>query len=271
MRSGIPLPTNWASAAGRAFTSVVNANGYARPHDPSRNGVAFVVATDFEHRAVASAVASCVEGRSGRSQPDVLNCGIGLSNQDGLAHIASYRCVVSTGFAAGLDPKLKHGAVSLPETVLGPTGTRIPVSRKLHERVYDVLSRHGPVSTDALVHTTRILRSPAAKRMMFESHRAGSADMESASIGSACADRDLPYLVLRVILDPAHAGIPLAVMPCEDQGLPPDARTVVRRLAGHPRDVPPFLALLRYVAASRRVLIRSVNRSLSALGDGDLP
>jgi len=235
--------------------------------DRASRGVAFVVATDYERRAIAAAIACQAVGRSVVTRAGVFNCGIGFTDPGAFDRMTDYECVVSTGFAAGLDPALTQGDLLIPETVLGPGGDRTGVSQEFHGRVRDALSGHFNVSTAALMQTSRLVMSPQAKKSLFESCGAGAADMESAGIAAACALCDVPYLVLRVVLDPAGANLPQAVIPRED-GLAPDAWTVARRLALRPQDLKPFLALLRYVTVSRKSLIRGVGRSLPALGGG---
>ena len=231
--------------------------------DPADGRIAFVVATDFERRFVQKGVA--VQRPAGKRQDRlaVVNCGIGCRDLAALERMANIRCVVSTGFAAGLDPELAQGTLLMPGVVIGPDGDKRHVCRHWHDRIGAVLKARWYVNTGPLVQVPDIVRTPPAKKALHRTSEANSADMESADLADLCTRLNWPFVVLRAVADPAHATIPRSVAAAAADGAAPEALPLARALVKTPADWWPFIALLRYVFMARRSLTGALGLSTS--------
>jgi adenosylhomocysteine nucleosidase len=173
---------------------------------------------------------------------------------------AGATALVSFGVAGGLDPALAAGALLLPEALISPDGTRYPTAREWRERVSAAVAQRHPVCGGALLTCREPLFSPADKASALRQTGAVAVDMEGAAIAEVAAQRGLPFLAVRSVLDAAGDTLPMALLAAID---PRGATSVVRLIAAvirAPREWPDLLRLgRRCVAASRPLL--SVARS----------
>jgi adenosylhomocysteine nucleosidase len=146
-------------------------------------------------------------------------------------------CLLSFGFAGGLDPSLVPGTLLLADTVVAGD-QRFVTDRAMTGRLQAVLP-------EAMVRTIAgsdvAVGSVAAKRALRDATAAAAVDMESHLVARAAAAAGLPFAVLRAIADPATRALP----PSAIAGISPDGRTnlvaVLRRLVGRPVDLGPLL------------------------------
>ncbi|MCC6469800.1 MAG: nucleoside phosphorylase [Alphaproteobacteria bacterium] len=155
--------------------------------------------------------------------------------------------LISLGLAGGLDPALRCGdlviasAVVVPAEIANRSNTETAWREKLAEAARGVLRCVvAPiVGLDAPVTTA------AAKAGLFAETSAVAVDMESHGVARAAADAGLPFLVLRVIADPADRAIPWSAM----AGMAPDGSVrpaaVIGRLMLRPWEVPAIVRLAR--------------------------
>jgi len=124
--------------------------------------------------------------------------------------------LLSWGYAAALDDRLKAGCLLLPERIVSANGAVHPVSAEWHRRLYQALETKYSVRTDALVESDAIVKTPAEKRALAERTQAAATDMESAAHARAAQEHRLPFLALRAIIDTASTDIPANVLKALD-------------------------------------------------------
>jgi len=124
--------------------------------------------------------------------------------------------LLSWGYAAALDDRLKAGCLLLPERIVSANGAIHPVSAEWHRRLYQALETKHPVRTDALVESDAIVKTPAEKRALAERTQAAATDMESAAHARVAQEHRLPFLALRAIIDTASTCIPQNIMQALD-------------------------------------------------------
>jgi adenosylhomocysteine nucleosidase len=124
--------------------------------------------------------------------------------------------LLSWGYAAALDERLKAGCLLLPERIVSANGAIHPVSAEWHRRLYQALEIKHPVRTDALVESDAIIKTPAEKRALAQRTRAAATDMESAAHARVAQEHRLPFLALRAIIDTASTDIPANVLKALD-------------------------------------------------------
>ncbi len=218
--------------------------------------------------AEAEIIQRAAAGLAGADRPRVFCAGPGASVAPAAVadHARAVRdgAVLAIGLGGGLDPALGVGAVVVADAVVAPGGERLPVDRDWAARTVSILGGEA-ASTDAAVRRSAVAgsdrpaRTVAAKRRLRTATGAAVVDMESHVLAAAAAGAGLPFLDVRVVLDPAGRAIPSAALAgmAADGGTRPGA--VLARLLLRPWQIPGLLALAREnataLAALRRVAL----------------
>ena len=165
------------------------------------------------------------------------------------ARLAPASLVVSAGICGALSPGLAEGDLVVPETVLGPEGTRYPTAEVAG------LARAGTLLTVAEVVATR-----AAKARLWVETAALACDMESAPILEWARARGVPAVVIRGVSDTADRGVPedLAVV-VEPDGRIRTARAV-RAVLARPRLIADAMTLRSGTNAALKAVARALGQ-----------
>lgn len=119
--------------------------------------------------------------------------------------------LVSFGVCGGLDPALRSGAVVLADGIVLHGGETLATDAAWRARVKALLGQLTPIE-GRLASVDTVLATSAAKDALHRATNALAVDMESAAIGRVARDRGLPFLVVRVVADPADRAIPEAAL-----------------------------------------------------------
>jgi adenosylhomocysteine nucleosidase len=130
---------------------------------------------------------------------------------------AGARAILGWGFAGGLDPQLRCGAVLLPAEVLNTVGARIAVSEPWRDGVKKALGAEHPPIAGALLTSPTAIATSAEKARLFATSSAGAVDMESFIVAQNAQQHALPFVCLRVIIDTAADELPAAIRRAADQ------------------------------------------------------
>jgi adenosylhomocysteine nucleosidase len=145
---------------------------------------------------------------------------------------APYAFIVSFGLAGGLDPELSPGDFVLPETVVAG-----PARVQTHARSLPLLREAldgAAVFGGALAGADAPIMTLRDKASLRAATGAAAVDMESHIAGEFAARRGLPFLVMRVVSDPATRALPpLAAKAVTPEG-GVDLGLVMRELARQP-------------------------------------
>lgn len=167
---------------------------------------------------------------------------------------AGASALLSWGTAAGLMPDLRAGAVALPRAVIDVDGRHYTVDAAWHGRMLQRLSDPVAPITAPLAACGEMLRGPDDKRALHHRTAAAVADMESGAVAQVAAEAALPFLVLRVVLDPAAGVLPACI-----RAGPQGELALLKLLlaaAMRPGDWPPLLRLAGWYGQARRTLQR---------------
>lgn len=161
--------------------------------------------------------------------------------------------LLSIGIAGGLDAALRPGRVVLPDIVLDAGGAERRVSAEWHAAVVQDLPTPaiGPLYAAAEPACT-----VAEKAALRASTGALAIDIESAAVAAAATEANLPFLVLRIIADPADRAIPQAALVGIDANGNRRPLAVLMRLLSRPGDLPALIGLARDSKAALRQLRR---------------
>jgi nucleoside phosphorylase len=239
--------------------------------------MALVVVTAFrlETRAVLAALAQaervrpaarpCWRGRAGAGDVVVVEGGVGPDGARAAvgALPPETTLVVSTGFAGALAPELAPGDVILASEVVWEEGSRV----RRHTTSPALLDAVAGALTDALgaPRIGGVLSSPvvvagvAGKRAAFDRHGALAVEMEAAVLAEAAEVRSVPFVALRIVLDPADLSL---------EALPPNLEQswmARARLATTPTVWPLLGTLRRHAATAGTELTRTLRAALPVL------
>jgi len=162
------------------------------------------------------------------------------------------RGIVSTGYAGGLREGYKLGDILVPTEVRSTPplpAVRFRPDPRLRDAVLEA-ARSGPwqVHTSPMITTNRVISSSDEKGRLGREYDAGSVEMESAVIAELAANRSVPFVAVRVVLDEASFSLPEHLEALRWWRRRQFGK-LVRFVAFHPG---PFLELLRLRQRSRK-------------------
>jgi len=171
--------------------------------------------------------------------------------------------LLSFGFAGGLDPALRPGAIVVGAGVVAADGTMSATDDALAQHLCAALdSLQCAWSAGLVVGVDQVLATAAAKREVATHTRAVIVDMESRAV----ARTGLPFAILRVVIDPAERAIPPSVL----GALTPHGRlnplALIGSLLRQPSEIGALRALARDNSAARAGLHRAALALREALG-----
>jgi len=188
-------------------------------------------------------------------QRRVCVCGMGAER----AEVAAQQLIqqgatalLSWGTAGGLEPQLRPGDLVMPKEVITSDNKSYLIDSNWHA---DIASQIKLTIHDGkLIHSEKIISSPLDKKNMFADYRVIATDMESAGVAKAAAAAGIPFLVIRVIVDPAEQVLPSALI----GALKDDGRVLHRKLIinlmKQPRQILEMLQLARHFAAAQKTM-----------------
>jgi adenosylhomocysteine nucleosidase len=149
------------------------------------------------------------QGRYRDREVVVIESGPGPARAAKAAHalIDAYRprLVIASGFAGGLDPRLRRYDLIAADSVVDAEGREITLDPPaLAPWLTEVPNLHR----GRLMTFDRIVRLREEKRQLGERHQALAVDMESFAVAEICRDRAVPLLVVRAISDAANDELP---------------------------------------------------------------
>ena len=227
--------------------------------------VLILVALDVELRPVAHALGKKAHGRAVRSRiggSEIVAAAAGIGAEGGrLLAEERPRLVVSCGFSGGLDGALRTGDVVLATSVRDAAGETLAPQEDLLRKASAALQGTS-FHPGGIVCAARVAATPAEKRAL--AHPGDLAvDMESFPIARAAKEAAVPWLALRVILDPLETSLPPFTREPHSSYLGPALRHV---LSG-PRAAVDLLGLAaraRRASAALHEVIRRIAPALTA-------
>jgi adenosylhomocysteine nucleosidase len=172
--------------------------------------------------------------------------------------------LVSFGICGGLDPALASGALIVPGAIRTENQERRPVAGRWHRALVAGLGVAGiSAATGDLLGAASIADTPARKAALFAATSAIGVDLESHLVAVAAGEAGLPFVVVRVVADPAGHPLPPAVLVGLDHQGRPALGAVLASLARAPGQI---TDLIRVGADTRRALaaLRRAAHALSA-------
>lgn len=164
--------------------------------------------------------------------------------------------LLSWGCAGGLDPSLAAGALVLPTRIRASDGTLYEADGEWQRRLIGQLAGVMQAHIGDLIDSSAPVAGSDAKQRLFRATGAAVVDMESAAIAQVAAERRLPFLVIRAVLDSADHPLPRTALVALDAAGGLRAGAVLRSLLGRPSDLPELLRLWSALRVAQATLAR---------------
>ncbi|MCP5245984.1 MAG: phosphorylase [Burkholderiales bacterium] len=119
--------------------------------------------------------------------------------------------LISFGVAAALEDKLTPGDLILPKTI-HKTDMHFPVTHEWRDRIIAKLAPGLRISGGALSDSAIALTSAQDKLKLGQLTGACAADMETAAIAEFAAQKEIPFIAVRAIVDPVAFSPPTALI-----------------------------------------------------------
>ena len=154
--------------------------------------------------------------------------------------------VVIVGVAGGLSPALETGRLLAATVVMEDGVPGPPPDAAWRERAV----RHAEALPATFISSRELLctaRSKAEAYARLPRGVAASVDLESATFARAAAERHVPYLALRAVIDAAGETLPLDFNAMRNAGGAIDRRRVALRAVTRPSLIAPLFRMRRRV------------------------
>ncbi len=217
--------------------------------------------------SVVRGPATLWSGSSTLGEIAVLLTGIGAERADAGLRFALERMVpsvvLSTGCAGALDASLATGDLVVADAIVDPSGERFATSERWSRRYLAAAERARVRGRSGrMLSSFEVLLGPESKRAERARSGALAVEMEGAALARRAFAAGLEIAAARVILDPADASIPPAVLDASDSlGRPRPLRLAgaMLRAPGLVRD----LASLGWMTSTCRRVLVDVHARLS--------
>jgi adenosylhomocysteine nucleosidase len=219
-----------------------------------------LVALEQELRVVAKAMGAQVRQGAARGR---LNGGAAVAIAVGLGggarkHVEAEkpRAVLSCGFSGALTSALSAGDLVLSSSVRDETGEILPASESLRKASRTAFEGLRFVEGE-LVCATRVAATPAEKQALAGGSGL-AVDLESWAAASAAREAGIPWIGLRVILDPLESELPAFTREAHQSYVAPALRHALRG--------PRAVASLARLASQARTASLALEQALKRIG-----
>lgn len=134
--------------------------------------------------------------------------------------------LMSWGCAAALSTLLKSGDLVLPDSLIDVDDKVMLVDQAWHDYAKSFLMSFTNVKVGKLTESTTIISSSREKQQLELITGSIALDMESIAIAKVAEKKGLPFLAIRVIVDPVNMDLPRAV----SYALSPDGYIILHKL-----------------------------------------
>ena len=198
--------------------------------------VLIVIPTAAERQAFVRGCREHPDGRRLLEAATIVQTGIAISDLAGNLNesvVAGASGLVSLGTAGAIAPNIDTGTLLLPAQVRWVNGAKAKVDAEWHAQTSASLQREFSVVTKDILHSEEVVQSDA-KHSLFEQTGAIGVDMESGVLARLAQTADIPFLIVRTVLDPADQGVPSTASSSVDRQGNLDAVALTRNLVTQP-------------------------------------
>ncbi|RJS93969.1 purine phosphorylase [Salinisphaera sp. Q1T1-3] len=229
---------------------------------PAPDRIAFIAALPGEARALARLPALGSAYRLDGSR--VILGGMGPTRAEAAARRAideGATGLVSWGVAAALSPAAAPGDLLLAGSIIDADGQRHCVDPAWRAAIASRVPPGLNAASVDIAETPVVLADARAKAALYSATGAIGCDMESGAIARVAAERGVPFLAVRAVLDDANMVLPSAARAAMDESGHLQPLALTRAMIGRPRRLHAELRGLKHLA----VAFRAARTTLAAL------
>jgi nucleoside phosphorylase len=119
--------------------------------------------------------------------------------------------LISWGCAAALGASLKPGDLILADKLIDAENNEMAINADWHSYANHLLAKFVIVTPGCLGESVSIVSTSTDKKQLHFLTGAVALDMESIAIAKVAKQYTLPFLAIRVIVDPVEMNLPLAI------------------------------------------------------------
>ncbi len=173
--------------------------------------------------------------------------------------------LLAVGSAGGLSPELGPADLIMARQVISTDGSRREAQEASDSAARAAGARLGTVVTaDDLVLTSDEKRR--VRESFVPSEDLGVLDLESAYFVAAAEEAEVPWVVIRAVLDTASETLPGFLHDCSGPGGEIQRPAILRHAARHPRVIPDLLRMRSRIDLCGRALAEAVAGYLAVSG-----
>jgi len=177
--------------------------------------------------------------------------------------------LISWGCAAALGASLKPGDLILADKLIDAENNELAINADWHSYVQSILANFVVVTGGCLVESVSIVSTSTDKKQLHSLTGAVALDMESIAIAKVAKQYTLPFLAIRVIVDPVEMNLPLAINHSLNDGGEIVLKKLLAFLFLHPAELPGLIKLGLNFNAAKKTL-KSVAKQLDRLTNSSI-
>ena len=174
--------------------------------------------------------------------------------------------LMSWGCAAALSASLKPGDLILADKLIDAGNVEMAINADWYSYAKNRLAKFVVVHGGCLAESINIVSSSTDKKQLHSITGAVALDMESIAIAKVARQHTIPFLAIRVIVDPVNMNLPLAI----NHSLNDRGEIVLGKLLLflflHPAELPGLIKLGLHFNAAKKTL-KSVAKHLDTVTD----
>ena len=160
--------------------------------------------------------------------------------------------LISWGCAAALGASLKPGDLILADTLIDAENNGMAINADWHSDANHLLAKFVVVTPGSLAESVSIVSTSTDKKYLHSLTGAVALDMESIAIAKVAKQYTLPFLAIRVIVDPVEMNLPLAINHSLNDRGEVELKKLLAFLFLHPAELPGLIKLgLNFNAAKK--------------------
>ena len=172
--------------------------------------------------------------------------------------------LISWGCAAALGASLKPGDLILADKLIDAEHSEVDINADWHSYSHSILSKFIDVTCGCLAESISIVSASTDKKQLHSLTGAVALDMESIAIAKVARQYTLPFLAIRVIVDPVEMNLPLAINHSLNNRGEIELKKLLVFLFLHPAELPGLIKLGLNFNAAKKTL-KSVAKHLDRL------
>ena len=162
--------------------------------------------------------------------------------------------LVSWGTAGGLSDDLRSGDLLLPGFVQLENNQKYQTDLNWRQRLVGKISSDLKPHEGLLFETNEVITSAEQKSQLHKKTSAIAVDMESGSVAKIADQNNLPFLIIRSVVDTSDETIPMSAINSIDEFGQTKPTALTASLIKNPCDIPKLIKLGKHFQQARKSL-----------------